>query len=78
MADKRQSTQVVPPHESHGNSVAAWTAVAILMVGFLLLTVAWVQGDVTLYVVSAVVLVAGAATGKILAVMGYGEKKHDS
>ena len=76
MAEKRHSTPIVP-HASHGNSVAAWTAVAILMVGFLVLVIAWVQADTMLYVVSAVVIAAGAATGKILAMMGFGEKRHD-
>jgi hypothetical protein len=78
MAEKRQSTEVVSPHESHGNSVAAWTAVAILMVGFLLLVIAWVRQDIPLYIVAAVVIAAGAATGKVLAMMGFGEKHHDS
>lgn len=76
MAEKRQSPQVVPPHDSHGNSIAAWTAVAVLMVGFLILVIAWVNQNVTLYVVAALVIVAGAATGKILSVLGFGAKPH--
>ncbi len=71
MADKRQS-DVAVPHESHGNSVAAWTAVIIIALGFLLVTVAVVASLTILYPIGAVVIVIGAVTGKVLSAMGFG------
>lgn len=77
MADKRQSTQVVPQHDHHGNSVAAWATVIIMMVGFGVLTVGWVQkNDLVLYGIGAALIVVGAVVGKVLAMMGMGIK-HD-
>jgi hypothetical protein len=74
MADKRQSTQVVP-HESHGNSVAAWTAVIIMLVGFLLVVFAWVQhNDLVLYGAGFGIVAVGLVVGKVLSVMGLGVK----
>jgi hypothetical protein len=75
MADKRQSTQVVPKHEHHGNSVAAWTAVTIMLVGFLLAVFAWVKhNDLVLYGAGAGVIVVGLIVGKVLQMMGLGVK----
>jgi len=71
MVEKRQS-EVAVPHESHGNSVAAWTAVSIIALGFLLGTVAVVARIPAFYVVGAVVVVLGAIAGKVLSAMGFG------
>jgi hypothetical protein len=71
MADKRQ-TPIVPPHESHGNSVAAWTAVSIIAIGFLLVAIAWVRTDIPLYLAGAIVIIAGGIAGKVLSAMGFG------
>lgn len=76
MADKRQSTQVVPEHDHHGNSVAAWAAVAVMLVGFLLAVFAWVQqNDLALYGAGAGVIVVGLIVGKVLQMMGLGVKR---
>jgi len=71
MAEKRQAELEVP-HESHGNSVAAWTAVSIIALGFLLGTVAVVAGAPVFYVIGIVVVVLGAISGKVLSAMGFG------
>jgi hypothetical protein len=66
------------PHDpyGHGNSVAAWTAVITIMVGSLIMCIAvaigW--GVLWLFIVGAVVVVAGALSGKILSAMGFGSK----
>ena len=74
MADKRQSTQIVP-HEGHGNSVAAWVAVVIMLVGFLLVVLAWVQhNDFVLYGAGFGIIAVGLVVGKVLQVMGLGVK----
>ena len=59
-------------HQHHGNSVAAWTAVAILLVGFTIMALAVLFPSVLLFVVGIVVAVLGAVAGKVLAMAGYG------
>ena len=66
------------PHDpyGHGNSVAAWTAVIVVMLGSLLMAIAvaigW--GALWLFIVGAVVVGAGPLSGKILGAMGFGSK----
>ncbi len=67
-----QAPQVEPDHTSHGSSPAAWTAVGLVMLGSLIMSVAVVVTTVCLFVVGAVVAVAGAIAGKMLSAMGFG------
>lgn len=60
----------------HGNSVAAWTSVTIIMIGALIGCFAAVGSSLVLAIASAVVILAGVAAWKILLSMGYGEKPH--
>jgi hypothetical protein len=61
--------------ESHGNTVAAWTAVVIMIVGSVIAGVSvWFVSPVGFWVGIGVV-VLGAITGKVLQVMGYGQEK---
>ena len=68
------------PHDpyGHGNSVAAWSAVTIVMIGCLLmcLAVAFGWDYVWLFVVGGVVVLAGPVAGKVLGAMGFGSKSH--
>lgn len=61
-------------HEDHGHSVAAWTAVTILLVGFALMAVAVAIVATWLFVVGAVICVVGVVVGKVLGMAGYGAK----
>jgi hypothetical protein len=61
-------------HDSHGQSMAAWVAVCIILVGSLIMSFAVVFPSVLWFVVGAVIAVLGAATGKVLAMAGYGAK----
>lgn len=60
----------------HGNSPAAWVAVTIMLVAFLIGTVAFWFDLPWLVIASAVLLVVGAIVGKVLAVLGYGVGGH--
>ena len=62
----------------HGNSVAAWTAVSVIMLGSLLmcLAVAFGWDYVWLFVVGAVVVALGPVVGKVLGAMGFGSQNH--
>ena len=56
----------------HGHSVAAWVAVSVVMIGALIMSLAVVWPTLWLFVVGAVVALAGGPIGKILSVMGLG------
>ncbi len=61
----------------HGNSVAAWTSVSIIMIGALVGALAIVGGSTPMFIVAGVIILIGVIAWKVLASMGYGEKpKH--
>ena len=57
---------------SHGNTPAAWTAVSIMFIGFLISGLAIPLELVWLFVVGLVVVVLGAVVGKVMSMMGMG------
>ena len=61
-------------HEDHGHSVAAWTAVAVILLGSGIAAVGVVMANVAIAIVGGVVVVVGAVAGKVLAMAGYGNK----
>jgi hypothetical protein len=65
-------------HEDHGHSVAAWTAVGIILVGSAIASVGAVIPSLALGIIGGVVIVAGAIAGKVLAMAGYGSAAHDT
>lgn len=58
--------------DSHGNTPAAWTAVTIMFVGFLLSGIALPLELTWLFFVGLVVVVLGAVVGKVMQMMGLG------
>lgn len=58
--------------DSHGNTPAAWTAVGIMFVGFLLSGLALPFELPWLFFVGLVVVVLGAVVGKVMSMMGMG------
>jgi small neutral amino acid transporter SnatA (MarC family) len=62
-------------HEDHGNTPAAWTAVIIIMLAFVVGAVAVVQGNWVLFWVGGVGLfILGGIVGKVMAMMGMGKQ----
>ena len=59
--------------ESHGNTVAAWTAVIIMIIGSVIAGTAIWYSAIPVFWVGIAVVVIGAITGKVLQVMGYGQ-----
>ena len=60
-------------HEYHGNTPAAWTAVTIIMIAFVVGAVAVLMANWTLFWIGAVGLaVVGAIVGKVMGMMGMG------
>lgn len=61
-------------HEDHGNTPAAWTAVTIIMIAFVIGAVAVLTANWVLFWVGAVGLtVVGAVVGKAMSMMGMGK-----
>ena len=60
------------PAHSHGNSVAAWTAVSIISLGFLVGAVAFPLNSAWVFWAGVVIAVLGVVAGKVLAMMGFG------
>jgi hypothetical protein len=87
MADESTTTKRTPaasspaqqhPEGGHGHSVAAWTAVGVILLGCLVMSVAVVAATIWLFVLGAVVVVVGAVLGKVLGAMGFGQKNPET
>jgi hypothetical protein len=62
-------------NSSHGDTIAAWTAVVIMIIGFSGLVLFFFLGDLMFTYVSAAVIVVGAVAGPILSALGLGKKR---
>jgi protein-S-isoprenylcysteine O-methyltransferase Ste14 len=60
--------------DGHGHSVAAWTAVAVILVGALVMALAVAFPHLVWFVIGAVIAVLGAIIGKVMAMAGFGAK----
>ena len=58
----------------HGNTPAAWTAVLIMIVGFLVGTIGVMVAKPWLFWVGIALLAVGAIVGKVMAMMGMGKQ----
>lgn len=68
---------IPPPPEGHGHSVAAWTSVAIILVGSLLAAFGVVFLWYWLIILGmALAVVVGPAAAIVLSKMGYGAETH--
>lgn len=73
MTDDPRSPAATAHAVGHGNSVAAWTAVGVIVLGSLISSIALPFALVWLFWVGIVVIVIGAILGKVLTAMGFGE-----
>jgi Na+/proline symporter len=60
---------------NHGDTVAAWSAVVIIIIGFVGLVTFFYLDDINLTLASAAVIVLGAAAGPVLSLLGFGKKR---
>ena len=65
------------PHANHGNSVAAWTAVSIVMAACLVSAIGVLVAAPWLFWVGVALIVVGVASGKVLQMMGFGISRDD-
>ncbi len=63
--------------DNHGHSVAAWTAVLILIVASAIMSLAVLFPNVWLFVGGVVLAVVGVVAGKVLSMAGYGSAERD-
>lgn len=59
-------------HDDHGSTPAAWTAVTIIMVAFVVGGVAFLVAQPWLFWVACALVVVGVVVGKVMAMMGMG------
>jgi hypothetical protein len=64
-----------PEDTSHGDTVAAWTSVIVIILGFVGLTTFFYLEDATLTWTSIAVIGVGAVLGPVLSALGLGKKK---
>lgn len=63
--------------DDHGHSIAAWTAVAVIILASVIMSAAVVWPNVWLFVGGALLAVVGAVAGKVLSMAGYGAAERD-
>ncbi len=63
--------------DNHGHSVAAWTAVLILIVASAVMSLAVLFPNVWLFVAGVVLAIIGLVAGKVLSMAGYGSAERD-
>jgi O-antigen ligase len=61
---------------NHGNTPAAWSAVTLIIVGFAVGGVGIVLASTPLTAAGAGIVVLGALVGKIMQMMGLGQKSY--
>ena len=63
--------------DDHGHSVAAWTAVTIIIVASAIMSAAVLWPNPWLFIGGAVLAVVGGVAGKVLSMAGYGAAQRD-
>ena len=66
-----------PPH-NEGNTVAAWTLSALVVLGVIIAAVGLAVASTMLIIVGAVIAVLGVVAGLGLSLAGFGQKKKTS
>ena len=63
--------------DNHGNTVAAWSAVGIGILAFVVAGIGAMIPSWTVMIIGAALLVVAGFAGAVLAKMGYGASAHD-
>ena len=64
-----------PEDTNHGDTVAAWSSVIVIIIGFIGLTFFFYQKDIPLTWTSIAVIAVGVVLGPVLSALGLGKKK---
>ena len=63
---------------NHGHTVAAWTAVAVIMLAFIVGAVGILMSNWIVFWVAVILAVVGGVLGKVLQLMGFGQSASHS
>ncbi|KGN38822.1 HGxxPAAW family protein [Knoellia subterranea] len=58
--------------DNHGHSLAAWVLVGVVLLGCLIVSIAFIIPNTALGIAGVVVILAGLIAGKVLALAGHG------
>jgi hypothetical protein len=61
-------------HDNHGSTPAAWTAVTIVMIAFLVGAIGVLMSNAVVFWVGVALIVVGLIVGKVMQMMGLGGK----
>ncbi|MFZ0325460.1 MAG: HGxxPAAW family protein [Actinomycetes bacterium] len=64
-------------HYHHGNTPAAWTAVTIIMIAFLVGTLGAVIPSATVFWTGVALVLVGIVVGYVMSLMGYGQPRQE-
>ena len=64
-------------HDDHGSTPAAWTAVTIIMLAFVVGGIAFLVAQPWLFWVACALAVVGVVAGKVMQMMGMGAESSD-
>lgn len=66
---------MVADHEDHGNTPAAWTTAVLIMIAFIIGSVAvWTMNWPLFWIGGVGLLIVAAVVGKVMAMMGMGKQ----
>ncbi len=65
-------------HDNHGQSVAAWVTVGILIVAAAIMSLAVLFPNLWLFIGGVALGVVGLVAGKVLSMAGYGAASRDT
>jgi len=75
MSQPETTHAAIAHQDDHGSTPAAWTAVVIITLAFVVGTLAIILGNWPMFWVGVAMVVLGAVVGKVMAMMGLGKKK---
>lgn len=61
-------------HDDHGSTPAAWTLVIIVMIGFLVASIAFVFASESMVFVGVGIILLGCIVGKVMQMMASGDQ----
>jgi len=65
-----------PIAHGHGNTPAAWAAVIIIMIAFVVGTLGIIAGSWVTFWIGGALVVVGGIVGKVMQMMGMGQQQH--
>ncbi|WP_237202632.1 HGxxPAAW family protein [Rothia endophytica] len=71
----KQTVEMVPdlPHTNHGNTIASWAMLGIIIVGAIVAAVGFDIASTPIFVVGVAIMLIGLVAGLVLRAAGYGQ-----